>query len=68
MPEKCKLKYLQICQNEDLVYEIIDKWNIFLNKKILFSKEEKLEELDKIRNKDFKLYQSMKEDIEGGLY
>lgn len=68
MPEECKLKYLKICENEDLVYEIIDKWNDFLNKKILFSKEEKIKELEQIRNKDFKLYQSMKEDIDGGLY
>lgn len=68
MPEKCKLKYLRICENEDLVYEIIDKWNVFLNKKVFFSKEEKIEELEQIRNKDFKLYQSMKEDIDVGLY
>ena len=68
MPENCKLKYLRICENEDLVYEIIDKWNVLLNQKVIFSKEEKLEELEQIRNKDFKLYQSMKEDIDAGSY
>lgn len=68
MPEKCKLKYLEISENEDLVYEIIDKWNVLLNKKVLLSKEEKIRELEQIKNKDFKLYQSMKEDIYAGLY
>lgn len=68
MLEKCKLKYLKISENEDLVYEIIDKWNVLLNKKVLLSKEEKIRELDQIKNKDFKLYQSMKEDIYAGLY
>ena len=42
MPEKCKLKYLKICNNEDLVYDVIDKWNLFLNQNTFVSKEEKL--------------------------
>lgn len=68
MLEKCKLKYLEVCKNEDLVYEIIDQWNIFLNQNIFSSNEEKIEELEKIKNIDMKLYQSIKEDIDAGLY
>ncbi len=68
MPEKCKLKYLKICDNEDLVYEVIDKWNLFLNQNIFVSKEEKLKKIEEIKNKDFKLYQAMKEDINARLY
>lgn len=68
MPEKCKLKYLKICENEDLVYEVIDKWNVFLNQNVILSKEEKLKKLELIKNKDFKLYQAMKEDINAELY
>ena len=68
MPEKYKLKYLEICENEKLVYEVIDQWNIFLNKNAFASKEEKLEKIEFIKNKDFRLYQVMKEDINAGLY
>ncbi len=68
MPEKCKLKYIEICENEDLVYEVVDKWNVFLNQNIGISKDEKLGKLELIKNKDFKLYQAMKEDISDGLY
>lgn len=39
MPEKCKLKYLEICQNEYLVYEIIYARNIFINKNNSVSKK-----------------------------
>lgn len=68
MPEKYKLKYLEICENEDLVYEVVDKFNVFLNRNVVVSKEEKIEKLELIKNKDFKLYQAMKEDINAGLY
>ena len=68
MPEKCKLKYLKICKNQDLVYEVIDEWNIFLYQNISASKEEKMEMLEQIKTKDFLLYQSMKEDINDELY
>lgn len=68
MPEKIKLKYIQICENEDLVYETIDKWNVYLNQNIFLSKEEKLSQIESIKNKDIKLYQAMKEDINAELY
>ena len=68
MPEKCKLKYLKICENEDLVYDVIDKWNAFLNQNFFASKEEKINKVKEIKNKDFKLYQAMKEDIDASLY
>lgn len=68
MPEKCKLKYLRICENEDLAYEIFDKWIVFLNQNFFTSKEEKLNKIEDIKSKDFKLYQAMKEDINAGLY
>ncbi len=68
MPEKCKLKYLKICENEDLAYEIIDKWNVYLNQNIFTSKEEKLKKIENIKSKDLKLYQAMKEDIDAELY
>lgn len=68
MPEECKLKYLEICENEDLAYEVIDKWIVFLNQNIFASKEEKLKKVEDIKSKDFKLYQTMKEDIDAGLY
>lgn len=68
MPEKYKLKYLNICDNENLVYEIIDEWNILLSKNIFSSKEEKLKKLESIKEKDFNLYQIMKGDINNGSY
>jgi len=68
MPENCKLKYLEICQNEDLVYEIIDRWNILLNKNIFNSKEEKIEKLEQVKNIDFELYKAMRDDINAELY
>ena len=68
MPENCKLKYLEICQNEDLVYEIIDRWNIILNKNIFNSKEEKIEKLEQVKNIDFELYKAMRDDINAELY
>lgn len=68
MPEKCKLKYLKICKDENLVYEIIDKFNTLLNQNILSSKEEKLKQLNQIKNKDIKLYRSMKENINAEIY
>ena len=39
MPEKCKLKYLKICKNEDMVYEVVDEWNVFLNQNPFCSEE-----------------------------
>lgn len=68
MPEKCKLKYLEICQNEDLVYEIIDAWNIFINKNNFVSKEEKLSKIEQVKNIDFELYKAMRDDINAELY
>lgn len=68
MPEKCKLKYLEICQNEDLVYEVIDEWNVFFIKNIFNSKNEKLANLERIKDKDFNLYKAMRDDINAGLY
>lgn len=68
MPENCKLKYLEICQNEDLVYEIIDRWNILLNKNVFNSKEEKIEKLEQVKNIDFELYKAMRDDINASLY
>ncbi|MCI8467802.1 MAG: hypothetical protein HFI08_06435 [Bacilli bacterium] len=68
MPEKCKLKYLKICNNEDLVYDVIDKWNLFLNQNTFVSKEEKLKKLEEVKSKDSNLYQAMKEDIDARLY
>ena len=68
MSEKCKLKYLKICNNEDLVYDVIDKWNLFLNQNTFVSKEEKLKKLEEVKSKDSNLYQAMKEDIDARLY
>ncbi len=68
MPEKCKLKYLKICNNEDLVYDVIDKWNLFLNQNTFVAKEEKLKKLEEVKSKDSNLYQAMKEDIDARLY
>lgn len=68
MPEKCKLKYLEICKNEDLVYEIIDAWNIFINKNNFVSKEEKLSKIEQVKNIDFELYKAMRDDINAELY
>lgn len=68
MPEKCKLKYLEICQDEDLVYEIIDEFNLFLQQNPFCSTEEKLDKLEKIKYKDFHLYQVIKEDINARIY
>ena len=68
MPELCKLKYLKICNNEDLVYDVIDKWNLFLNQNTFVAKEEKLKKLEEVKSKDSNLYQAMKEDIDARLY
>jgi hypothetical protein len=68
MPEKCKLKYLKICNNEDLVYDVIDKWNLFLNQNTFVAKEEKLKKIEEVKSKDSNLYQAMKEDIDARLY
>lgn len=68
MPEAYKLKYLEICENEDIVYEFVNNWNILSNKNAFMSKEEKIKQLEYIRKKDFKLYQVMKEDINAELY
>lgn len=68
MPEKCKLKYLEICEDADLVYEVVDKWNLFLTHNMIMSKEEKLEKLETIKSKNPNLYQAMKEDINAELY
>ena len=68
MPENCKLKYLKICNNEDLVYDVIDKWNLFLNQNTFVAKEEKLKKLEEVKSKDSNLYQAMKEDIDARLY
>lgn len=68
MPEKCKLKYLTICKNYDLVYTIADEWNVFLQQNPFSSMEGKLKKLESVKNRDFNLYQVMKEDINAGLY
>lgn len=66
MQEKLKLKYLKLCKNEDVFYQIMNDWNIYLIKNKIASKEEKVQKLASIKEIEPHLYQIMLEDIYEG--
>lgn len=68
MTEELKLKYRNNCNNIMKFYKFIDKLSNMLITNPMITKEEKIDLLEEIKEKEQKLYQTMMEDLYAGLW